>query len=92
MLTRNTDYLFFIRRLISTRVTNGITQLEIATALGKHQSFVSKYESGERRLDIAEFIAISRIIGIDPIKIMAEFLDENPQIPPSRSKVKRQKN
>ncbi len=40
------------------RSNNGLTQAEVATRLGKPQSYVSKYESGERRLDVAELMAV----------------------------------
>jgi len=42
----------------------GITQVELAKKLGVPQSFVSKYESGERQLDILELRQICQHIGI----------------------------
>ena len=48
----------------------GVTQLELSRALGKPQSFVSKYESGERRLDVIEFITICEALGIAPTKLI----------------------
>lgn len=48
----------------------GITQMELSRALGKPQSFVSKYESGERRLDVIEFITICEALGVAPTKII----------------------
>lgn len=41
-------------QLKDIRKSAGITQLELANRLQKHQSYVSKYESGERRLDLIE--------------------------------------
>jgi hypothetical protein len=38
--------------------------------LGRPQSFIAKYEGGGRRLDVAEFIKIARIIGADPFKML----------------------
>lgn len=40
-------------------------QSDLAALLGKPQSFVSKYESGERRLDILELRHVCRAIGIE---------------------------
>lgn len=46
------------------RIQVGLTQTELAARLEKPQSFVSKYESGERRLDLAELDEICRALGI----------------------------
>lgn len=48
----------------------GITQTELGKRLGQRQTFVSKYELGERRLDVAEFVAVSRAIGATPQEII----------------------
>lgn len=45
------------RHLIAARLAAGLSQREFAEKLGKHQSHVSKVESGVRRLDVVEFIA-----------------------------------
>lgn len=47
------------------RQKRGIRQVELAERLGVPQSFVSKYESGERQLDILELRRICQVIGID---------------------------
>ncbi len=60
----------FREALIDARLTNNRTQSEIAHRLGKPQSFVSKYESGERRLDIVEFMDICRALDINPHTIL----------------------
>ena len=50
-----------------------MTQQELASRLGKPQSFVSKYERRERRLDVFEFVLICRSLGIDPCSIIREI-------------------
>jgi hypothetical protein len=40
----------------------------------KPQSFIAKYEGGERRIDLIEFIEIARALGADPIKLFREFI------------------
>jgi transcriptional regulator with XRE-family HTH domain len=50
--------------LKETRRKNGITQVKLAQKLGVPQSFISKYESGERQLDILELRQICQLIGI----------------------------
>jgi DNA-binding XRE family transcriptional regulator len=48
------DYKDIIERLKTARIEAGLAQQEVAIKLGKPQSFISKIESGERRLDVAE--------------------------------------
>ncbi|WP_037462649.1 helix-turn-helix domain-containing protein [Sinorhizobium fredii] len=52
--------------LIAARRDAGLTQAQVGERLRQRQTFVSKYELGERRLDAAEFVAVSRAIGVDP--------------------------
>ncbi len=53
--------------LIEFRKNARVTQEEVAVRLNRPQSFVSKYENGERRLDLIEFLEIAEAIGFDPI-------------------------
>jgi transcriptional regulator with XRE-family HTH domain len=46
------------------RTEAGLTQTDVAQRLGQPQSFVSKYESGERRLDILELREVCAVIGV----------------------------
>ena len=54
------EYRTFRELLRDLRLQKGVTQAQLSTALGMAQSFVSKYEMGERRLD---FIEVDRICG-----------------------------
>jgi transcriptional regulator with XRE-family HTH domain len=56
--------------LVKARLDAGLKQADVARALGVPQSYVSKVESGERRLDVVEFIAIAEAAKADPIKIV----------------------
>lgn len=56
--------------LKSIRTGAGLTQADMARKLGQPQSFVSKYESGERRLDVLELRQVCRAGGIS----LAEFV------------------
>lgn len=51
--------------LIETRRERGLSQVALAAALGRTQSFVSKYESGERRLDFVEVLEIADMLELD---------------------------
>ena len=62
--------------LIAARDRAGLTQQKLAKRLGKPQSFVAKYEGGERRLDVIEFIVIARAIGADPLRILRTLLSK----------------
>lgn len=59
-------YLRIIDLLVQARKDAGITQVELGKRLGRRQTFVSKFELGERRLDVAEFVVVSRAIGVNP--------------------------
>ncbi len=59
--------------LVQARHDAGLTQVALAKKLGRPQSFVSKFERGERRLDVAEFLDIARALGIDPSTTIADF-------------------
>lgn len=57
--------------LSKIRLDKGMLQSEVAEKLDKNQSFVSKYERGERRLDFAEFIELADALDID----LSEFIE-----------------
>jgi transcriptional regulator with XRE-family HTH domain len=64
------EYDIFRCCMIEARKTAGLTQETLAKSLNKPQSFVAKYENGERRLDVIEFILITRVIGVDTGQII----------------------
>ena len=55
------------------RLNSGLTQTEMATRLGRPQSYVSKYEIGERKLDFLELREICRVAGISSIDFSRQF-------------------
>lgn len=56
----------------SCRKRYSLTQGALTVHLDKSQSYVSKYESGERRLDIIEFFTIAQKMEVDPIALLRE--------------------
>ncbi|HEX3900545.1 MAG TPA: helix-turn-helix transcriptional regulator [Mycobacteriales bacterium] len=58
------------RLLREHRVDAGLRQVDVADRLEKPQSFVSKYESGERRIDFIELNQICDALGIDVIELV----------------------
>jgi transcriptional regulator with XRE-family HTH domain len=59
--------------LVVARKAAGLTQVEVAQRLDKPQSFVSKYEHGERRLDFTEFVELADILSIDVGRFSEEY-------------------
>jgi transcriptional regulator with XRE-family HTH domain len=68
------DHAAFCALMVGARKAAGLTQHALALRLKKPQSFVAKYEGGERRLDVVEFIAVSRALGADTLKLMASLV------------------
>ena len=68
------DQAAFCALMIAARKAAGLTQQAVALRLKRPQSFVAKYEGGERRLDVVEFVLIARALGADPLKLMAILL------------------
>lgn len=67
------DYAVMLDVLIQARKSQGFSQQYIADRLGKPQSFVSKYENGERRLDILEFFAIAAALQKEPVQLLKQI-------------------
>ncbi len=55
------EYKIIIQKLKKARQSAGLKQNEVAKKLGKPQSYISKIESGERRIDIVELKQIAKI-------------------------------
>lgn len=51
--------------LMQARESQGLTQAQVAERLNRPQSFVSKYENGERRLDVIEFLEVAAALGVE---------------------------
>ncbi|HNY47635.1 MAG TPA: helix-turn-helix transcriptional regulator [Casimicrobium sp.] len=64
------------RRLRDARLRLGLTQQDVATRLERPQSYVSKYEAGERRLDLVEFIDVCAALTVDAEQFIGEFLSD----------------
>jgi transcriptional regulator with XRE-family HTH domain len=68
------EQLAFRQLLINARKKADLTQQQLSKKLRKPQSFVAKYEGGERRLDVIEFLEICRAVGTDPMRILHALL------------------
>jgi len=63
--------------LVAKRKELGLTQTQVAERLEKPPSYVAKYELGERRLDVLEFLDVAAAIGFDPSEIV-RLLESEP--------------
>ena len=72
-------YSSFLSLIIAARKEAHVTQQELAEQLGKPQSYVSKYERGERRLDVIEFLDIVEALGVDPRPLLEELQAVRPK-------------
>lgn len=66
-------YRALLMRITQARKGAGITQADLAEQMGKPQSFISKMESGERRIDVVEFLQVARLIGFDPCALIQDL-------------------
>lgn len=71
------EYQRVINALKKARKEKGITQAQLAEALGKPQSFIAKVENGERRLDVVEFVHLASLVGADVVEILEKFKPDN---------------
>ena len=62
-------------RLKEMRVSKGLTQADLAQLLRQPQSYVSKIEAGERRLDVLEFVYYVKALGEDPASLVTTVSD-----------------
>jgi len=61
--------------LLELRRRNRLTQAKVAERLGQSQSFVAKYEGGERRLSVIEFIEVVRALQAEPVAVLRQLIE-----------------
>jgi hypothetical protein len=67
------EYDIFRRFMIAARKEAQLTKQSLAKSLQKPQSFVAKYENGDRRLDVVEFLIVTRVVGVDPCALLSKI-------------------
>ena len=60
--------------LKSLRESKGLTQIGLSNLLRQPQSFVSKIEAGQRKLDLRQFVMYVRSLDADPVRVLRLFL------------------
>lgn len=71
---RSTEHSVFRSIMIEARRKAGLTQQQLARRLHKSQSFVAKYEGGERRIDVVEFLQIVHAMKADPVTVLRSLI------------------
>jgi transcriptional regulator with XRE-family HTH domain len=74
--THSAQYRELLARMRAARQARGLTQQALARRLGKPQSYVSKAESGERRLDVVEFLHFMRALEGEPLALLRDIETE----------------
>jgi ribosome-binding protein aMBF1 (putative translation factor) len=72
---RSKGHRTLIDTLVEAREQAGLTQRDLAARLKRPHSFVGRIEAGERRVDVIEFIEITRVMGLDPEHLFAKLLE-----------------
>lgn len=86
------EYRVFLHELRAARRRSGLTQVDLALRLGETQSFVSKCERGERRLDVLELRTFCHAIGVavgDFVKTLDQTLEAVSPAPTGRRRTSR---
>ena len=61
--------------LRAAREKLGLTQSQVSKRLGTYKNFVNKYENGDRRLDVIEFVAIVKVLGLDGCELLSKVAE-----------------
>lgn len=68
------DYQKFVALLVDARKAAGMTQADLASRLSKPQSFISKIERSERRVDVVEFCRLAAALRVDPHRLLNDLV------------------
>lgn len=79
------EYQALLALLRETRKAAGKSQVEMAAELGVAQSFVSKCERGERRVDLIDLLRMLRVMGAAPDRFLAQLQERFPPRSDARS-------
>ena len=77
-------YVRLIGLMIAARKDAGVRQVDLAARLEQPQSYVSKVENRERRIDVAEYVAWMQVLGVDPATHLAALTADPPSLSSSR--------
>jgi transcriptional regulator with XRE-family HTH domain len=87
--THNDNYKALLAILREVRQYAAMTQEELGKKLGNTQTFVSKMERGERRIDVVEFVEICSASDADPVEVLRAYLVRRNENSPPKSRSSR---
>lgn len=67
---RSPRHVRLIQLIVDERKASGLSQADLAKAIGRYQSVVAAIESGGRRVDVVEFLNLAEAIGFDPYEVL----------------------
>lgn len=67
-----------VEELVAARKAAGLRQQDLAERLGKPQSFISRIEGGQRRIDVLEFYAIAKAMKANPAQLYSAIAKRLP--------------
>ena len=70
MLLQKNRRLLLLKMLKEARLEQGMRQIDVASALGRPQSYIAKVENGERKIDFIEVMDFCRVVRLDPRKLI----------------------
>jgi len=70
------EYAILLRLLREVRETSGYTQVELAKVIGQSQSFVTKVEKGDRRLDLIQLRTLLKVFGVSMTQFVRRWEQE----------------
>lgn len=73
-----TPYIEIVESLVARRHELGMTQAELATSYGEDQSFISRVERRQRRIDVYEYLRLCRSLQIHPSVILDPIYEREP--------------
>lgn len=74
--THHPDYRLLRAVLKAARKRTGVSQVDLAGRIGNTHTFVSKCERGERRIDAVELVEFAEALGVPPLELLGEYLDQ----------------
>lgn len=87
--THDSNYQLFLALLREARLRAGITQQTLGHRLGNTQTFISKLERGERRVDLVEFVEICDSMDVNALEVLEAYLNVRSKESAPKSRAKR---